>query len=148
MMRPEPSLPRRKSTLLILREPATEATGRGVAAVLAAAAVVVAPTRELPPAPSVTTMVFPWSLVSYATRLSTFSTTRVLLEGLATSDLDLARVVGTLSGQKAFANVKLGRSKPVTGGGVTRYAFELTIDVPPAASAQAAARTSGKGPNG
>ena len=75
-------------------------------------------------------------------------TTRVLLEGLATSDLDLARVVAALSGQKAFANVKLGRSKPVTSGGVTRYAFELTIDVPPAASAQAAARTSGQGPNG
>ena len=75
-------------------------------------------------------------------------TTRLLLEGLATNDLELTRVVSALSGQKAFANVKLSRSKPVTGGGVTRYAFELTIDVPPATSAPGAGPTSGKGSHG
>jgi Tfp pilus assembly protein PilN len=75
-------------------------------------------------------------------------TTHLLLEGLATSDLDLARAVGALSAQKAFTNVKLSRSKPVTSGGLTRYAFELTIDVPPAASAPDAGPTSGKGSNG
>ena len=61
--------------------------------------------------------------------------TRLSLEGLAINDLELAQVVSELGAQKAFANVKLLRSRPVASAGVTRYAFEISIDVPPAARA-------------
>jgi hypothetical protein len=63
--------------------------------------------------------------------------TRLSLEGLAINDLELAQVVSELGAQKAFANVKLLRSRPVASAGVTRYAFEMSIDVPPAAAAAA-----------
>jgi hypothetical protein len=62
--------------------------------------------------------------------------TRLALEGLAVNDLELAQVVSELAAQKPFANVKLVRSRPVTTAGVTRYAFEISVDVPPAASAE------------
>lgn len=61
--------------------------------------------------------------------------TRLSLEGLAINDLDLAQVVSELATQKAFINVKLVRSRPVASAGMTRYAFEISIDVPPAARA-------------
>ena len=61
--------------------------------------------------------------------------TRLSLEGLAINDLELAQVVSELGAQKAFANVKLLRSRPVAAAGVTRYGFEISIDVPPATSA-------------
>jgi hypothetical protein len=63
-------------------------------------------------------------------------TTRLSLEGLAINDLELAQVVSELGAQKAFTNVKLLRSRPVASAGVTRYAFEISIDVPPAAAAE------------
>jgi hypothetical protein len=62
--------------------------------------------------------------------------TRLGLEGLAISDLELAQVVSELGAQKAFANVKLLRSRPVASAGINRYAFEISIDVPPAAQAE------------
>lgn len=65
----------------------------------------------------------------------TSSVTRFSLEGLAINDLDLAQVVSELATQKAFTNVKLVRSRPMATAGVTRYAFEISIDVPPAARA-------------
>lgn len=63
------------------------------------------------------------------------SVTRLSLEGLAVNDLELAQVVSELAAQKAFTNVKLVRSRPMASAGVTRYAFEISIDVPPAARA-------------
>jgi hypothetical protein len=62
--------------------------------------------------------------------------TRLSLEGLAINDLELAQVVSELGAQKAFANVKLLRSRPVASAGITRYAFEISIDVPPATSVE------------
>ena len=63
------------------------------------------------------------------------SITRLSLEGLALNDLELAQVVSELAAQKAFTNVKLVRSRPMTSSGLTRYAFEISIDVPPARAA-------------
>ena len=63
------------------------------------------------------------------------SITRLSLEGLALNDLELAQVVSELAAQKAFTNVKLVRSRPVASAGLTRYAFEISIDVPPARAA-------------
>lgn len=57
--------------------------------------------------------------------------TRVLLEGLALSDVELAQVVSALAGQKAFTNVKLLRSRQVPVGGAVRYGFEISLDIPP-----------------
>jgi Tfp pilus assembly protein PilN len=74
--------------------------------------------------------------------------THLSLEGLAVSDLELAKVVSELSAQRAFTNVKLVRSRPMTNGGITRFAFELTLDVPPAASAGDGASPEGKGQHG
>jgi hypothetical protein len=64
--------------------------------------------------------------------------TRVLLEGLALSDVELTQVVSALAGQKAFTNVKLVRSRQVPLNGEARFGFEISLDVPPAVTAQAA----------
>jgi hypothetical protein len=66
---------------------------------------------------------------------STSSITRLSLEGLAINDLELAQVVSEIAAQKAFTNVKLVRSRPMAAAGATRYAFEISIDMPPAARA-------------
>jgi Tfp pilus assembly protein PilN len=63
--------------------------------------------------------------------------TRVMLEGLALSDVELTQVVSALAGQKAFTNVKLVRSRQVPLGNVARFGFEISLDVPPAATAPA-----------
>ena len=78
--------------------------------------------------------------------------TRVVLEGLALSDVELTQVVSALAGQRAFTNVKLVRSRQVPVGAVTRFGFEITLDVPAAiagaASASAAKAAGGKGERG
>lgn len=61
--------------------------------------------------------------------------TRVILEGLALSDVELTQVVSALAGQSAFSNVKLVRSRQVPLGEATRFAFEITLDVPAAKTA-------------
>jgi Tfp pilus assembly protein PilN len=77
--------------------------------------------------------------------------TRVEMEGLALSDIELAKVVGSLASHKAFTNVKLVRSRQVTTAGLTRFAFQITLDVPPAlppTAAKPVARTAEKGSRG
>jgi len=74
-------------------------------------------------------------------------------ELIALSDVELAKVVGTLASHKAFANVKLIRSRQVTTAGLTRFAFQITLEVPPALPPSAAtgkpvARTAGKDSRG
>ena len=63
--------------------------------------------------------------------------TRVLLEGLALSDVELTQVVSALAGQKAFSNVKLVRSRQVPLGAVARFGFEISLEVPAAVTARA-----------
>ena len=63
--------------------------------------------------------------------------TRVLLEGLALSDVELTQVVSALAGQKAFTNVKLVRSRQVPLGGVARFGFEISLDIPATVTARA-----------
>ena len=77
--------------------------------------------------------------------------TRVVLEGLALSDVELTQVVSALAGQRAFTNVKLVRSRQVPVGAVTRFGFEITLDVPAAvaaAAAPASASAAGKAAGG
>ena len=66
--------------------------------------------------------------------------TRVLLEGMALSDVELTQVVSALAGQKAFTNVKLVRSRQVPLGGVARFGFEISLEVPPTVTARAAGK--------
>jgi hypothetical protein len=66
--------------------------------------------------------------------------TRVLLEGLALSDVELTQVVSALAGQKAFTNVKLVRSRQVPLAGVARFGFEISLDIPPTVTARAGER--------
>ena len=76
---------------------------------------------------------------------------RIEMEGVALSDVELAKVVGTLASHKAFANVKLVRSRQVTTEGQTRYAFQITLDVPaalPATNTKPLARTAEKDSRG
>ena len=63
--------------------------------------------------------------------------TRVLLEGLALSDVELTQVVSALAAQKAFSNVKLVRSRQVPLGATARFGFEISLDVPAAMTAAA-----------
>jgi len=63
--------------------------------------------------------------------------TRVVLEGLALSDVELTQVVSALAGQKAFSNVKLVRSRQVPLGGVARFGFEISLEVPATVTARA-----------
>ncbi len=70
--------------------------------------------------------------------------TRVLLEGMALSDVELTQVVSALAGQRAFANVKLVRSRQVPLGGAARFGFEISLEIPPTVTAPAA----GKGQRG
>ena len=63
--------------------------------------------------------------------------TRVLLEGLALSDVELTQVVSALAAQKAFSNVKLVRSRQVPLGATARFGFEISLDVPAAMTAGA-----------
>jgi len=69
--------------------------------------------------------------------------TRVEMEGIALSDVELAKVVGTLGSHKAFTNVKLVRSRQITMADLTRFAFEITLEVPASAppTAKPIART-------
>jgi hypothetical protein len=61
------------------------------------------------------------------------ASTRVEMEGIALSDVELAKVVGTLASHKAFTNVKLVRSRQVTMNALTRFAFQITLEVPASA---------------
>lgn len=63
--------------------------------------------------------------------------TRVVLEGLALSDVELTQVVSALAAQKAFSNVKLVRSRQVPLGATARFGFEISLDVPAAMTAAA-----------
>lgn len=97
-------------------------------------------TNLLPDSVALTRLTIEAPTVDVAERKSTnkapgSQVTRLSLEGLAINDLELAQVVSELGAQRAFANVKLVRSRPVASAGVTRYAFEISIDVPPAAAA-------------
>ena len=74
--------------------------------------------------------------------------THVILEGLALSDVQLTQVVSALAAQKAFVNVKLVRSRQVPLGTVTRFGFEITLDVPATESAGAAGIGQGVGAGG
>ncbi len=71
--------------------------------------------------------------------------TRVVLEGLALSDVELTQVVSALAGQQAFRNVKLVRSRQVPVGTMTRFGFEITLDVPAAVTAAAPTGTAAAG---
>ena len=77
-------------------------------------------------------------------------TTRVEMDGIALSDVELAKVVGTLSSHKAFTNVKLVRSRQVTMSNLTRFAFQITLEVPPSAppTAKPIAAAQEKNPRG
>ena len=92
-------------TRLTLDVPAPDLTYRAPRADGTAAAVAAAP----PPAPQ---------------------PTRVLLEGLALSDVELTQVVSALAGQKAFTNVKLVRSRQVPLGSAARFGFEISLEIP------------------
>lgn len=77
--------------------------------------------------------------------------TRVEMEGIALSDIELAKVVSSLASHKAFTNVKLLRSRQVTTAGLTRFAFHITLDVPPAlppTASKSVVRTAEKGSRG
>ncbi|HEV2294627.1 MAG TPA: PilN domain-containing protein [Tepidisphaeraceae bacterium] len=74
--------------------------------------------------------------------------TRVVLEGLALSDVELAQVVSTLAGQTAFRNVKLVRSRQVPLAGEARFGFEISLEIPPTVAAHAGARAGEKGQRG
>lgn len=70
--------------------------------------------------------------------------TRVVLEGVALSDVELAQVVSALAGQKAFANVKLVRSRQVPLAGEARFGFEISLEVPPTVVDGAGTRAGGE----
>jgi Tfp pilus assembly protein PilN len=74
-------------------------------------------------------------------------TIRLEMDGLALSDADVARLVGDLSHDKLFANVKLARSRYITVGGVPRFGFQVSFEVrlPAGPSEQGAGRQSGTG---
>ena len=55
---------------------------------------------------------------------------RLDLRGLATSDLEVARLVSTLSHHRLFSNVTLGASRASTVQKQTRFAFQITLDIP------------------
>jgi Tfp pilus assembly protein PilN len=54
---------------------------------------------------------------------------RLEIDGVALSDADVARLVGDLSHDKLFANVKLARGRYITIGGVPRFGFLVSFEV-------------------
>jgi hypothetical protein len=117
MMRPEPSAPRRKSMLLTLREPVTGAAARVVGLVAAAAAVeTAAPLLRAPaPPPTDTMIVLPLTRVSYGTRLSTLSTTRVRPFASATLTVSTTPCL-TSTRREAIETLVSGRSSAMRAG--------------------------------
>lgn len=55
---------------------------------------------------------------------------RIELEGIAGNEADVARCVSALAEHQLFANVKLVKSREMPDGGLARFGFLITVDVP------------------
>ncbi len=111
-MRPAPSVPRRKSRLLIARPPA--AAGAAAAAVGRAAGAAAA-TAAPAPSPRVIRMLLPTTRVSYACRRSRFSTTRERPEASAATMLSRP-AWRTSMRREVRPSAVFGRSKEMRAG--------------------------------